>query len=92
MDWGIVCLSKRKGGLGIGRILDKNSGLLAKWVWRFRREDKSLWKKILCAKYGFNAYSLTCRRNHPDKASNFVKPISSLFSKALSPLKSMIMD
>ncbi|KAK3225807.1 hypothetical protein Dsin_005669 [Dipteronia sinensis] len=31
---------------------DKRLSLRAKWLWRFGREDSSLWKKVLCAKYG----------------------------------------
>ncbi|KAK2662668.1 hypothetical protein Ddye_001242 [Dipteronia dyeriana] len=47
MDCLTVCKSKAKGGLGIGRMLVKNDGLLAKWVWRFGREETSLWKKAI---------------------------------------------
>ncbi|KAK0577750.1 hypothetical protein LWI29_038034 [Acer saccharum] len=32
VDWNSICKSKRKGGLGVGRIVDKNCSLLAKWV------------------------------------------------------------
>ncbi|KAK3175424.1 hypothetical protein Dsin_032738 [Dipteronia sinensis] len=39
VDWNSVCKSEKKGGLGIGRMLNKNDGMLAKWVWRFGRED-----------------------------------------------------
>lgn len=45
-------MSKRRGGLGVGRIGDKNKSLLAKWFWRFSRKDESLWKRVLCSKYG----------------------------------------
>ena len=35
VDWKTMCRRKNQGGLGIGRVLDKNSSLLAKWAWRF---------------------------------------------------------
>ena len=61
MDWGTVYLSKKKGGLGIGRIAEKNYALLAKWFWRFSRDSGSLWKKLLCAKYGLGLTDLFLR-------------------------------
>ncbi|KAK2662767.1 hypothetical protein Ddye_001341 [Dipteronia dyeriana] len=54
VDWVSLCKSKRFGGLGIGRIKDKGVSLLAKWIRRFGNEHSSLWKTILCAKYGVN--------------------------------------
>ncbi|KAK3211669.1 hypothetical protein Dsin_016375 [Dipteronia sinensis] len=38
VKWEVVCSSKGNGGLGVGRILDKNKAMLAMWVWRFGRE------------------------------------------------------
>ena len=32
IDWSSICLSKRRGCLGVGRISVKNRGLLTKWV------------------------------------------------------------
>ncbi|KAK3227947.1 hypothetical protein Dsin_007809 [Dipteronia sinensis] len=79
VDWETVCKSKRKGGLGIGRILDKNKRSLAKWVWRFGKERGSLWKKVICAKYGIHSSSLLWKWNVPSLASPFAKAVSSLF-------------
>ncbi|KAK2656855.1 hypothetical protein Ddye_009907 [Dipteronia dyeriana] len=31
----------------IGRVADKNKGLLAKWVWRYSFEDRLLWKRVI---------------------------------------------
>ncbi|KAK3219667.1 hypothetical protein Dsin_013637 [Dipteronia sinensis] len=47
IDRGTICKSKRMGWLGIGRVSDKNNGTLEKWVWRFYKEDESLWKKVI---------------------------------------------
>ena len=58
VDWITVCKSKKNWGLGIGRILDKNVSLLAKWVWRFGYETTSLWKKVVCTKYGVDVNRL----------------------------------
>ncbi|KAK2654773.1 hypothetical protein Ddye_014629 [Dipteronia dyeriana] len=38
LDWVLMCRRKQNEGLGIGRVLDNNKALLAKWVWRFGRE------------------------------------------------------
>ncbi|KAK3219671.1 hypothetical protein Dsin_013641 [Dipteronia sinensis] len=35
VDCVTICKNKKMGGLGVGRMLDKNLSLLAKWVWRF---------------------------------------------------------
>ncbi|KAK2654576.1 hypothetical protein Ddye_014432 [Dipteronia dyeriana] len=55
VNWASVCKNKMSGGLGIGRMVDKNISLLAKWVWRFSFDRDSLWKKVVCAKYGIQA-------------------------------------
>ncbi|KAK2650615.1 hypothetical protein Ddye_018104 [Dipteronia dyeriana] len=79
VDWETVCKSKRKGGLGIGRILDKNKGLLAKWVWRIGKKLGTLWRKVICAKYGVQPSNLLWNWNVPSSASPFAKAVSSLF-------------
>ncbi|KAK2639734.1 hypothetical protein Ddye_027529 [Dipteronia dyeriana] len=57
VDWTKIYKSKGNWGLGINRILYKNKGLLAKWVWRFGKEESSLWNKIICTKYGIMLWS-----------------------------------
>ncbi|KAK2652739.1 hypothetical protein Ddye_012595 [Dipteronia dyeriana] len=54
-------------------MLDKNKTLLAKWIWQFGKEDDSLWKNVICAKYGIPIYGL--RWNWYSSASDtyFVK-------------------
>ncbi|KAK3218547.1 hypothetical protein Dsin_012517 [Dipteronia sinensis] len=79
VDWATVCQSKRKGSLGIARILDKNLGLLAKWVWRFGNEDASFWKKVLCAKYGMDSKELIWQWHRSAQASILVNTVSRLF-------------
>ncbi|KAK3220709.1 hypothetical protein Dsin_014679 [Dipteronia sinensis] len=69
---------KRKVGLGIGRMLDKNKSLLAKWIWRFGSEDRSLWRKVICAKYGVPNDNLFWDWKGT-KASAFVKAVGSLY-------------
>jgi hypothetical protein len=58
VDWETLCRSKKNSGLGIGRMVDKGMSLLAKWIWRFGREESTLWKKVLCAKYGLGSSPL----------------------------------
>ena len=43
---------KEAGGLGIKKIKVMNDCLLLKWWWRYGHEGKSLWRKVLSAKYG----------------------------------------
>ncbi|KAK1577759.1 hypothetical protein Q3G72_024567 [Acer saccharum] len=74
-----MCLSKNRGGLGIGHIIDKNNSLLAKWAWRFSGEDNPLWKRVMCARYGVDKNALLWNWQVPDNASHFVKAVSKLF-------------
>jgi len=38
--------------LGVRRIGEFNLALLGKWCWRMRVESRSLWYKVLAARYG----------------------------------------
>ncbi|KAK3230651.1 hypothetical protein Dsin_002532 [Dipteronia sinensis] len=79
VDWISVCKSKAKGGLGIGRMIDKNEGLLTKWVWRFGREESPLWKKVLRPKYAVKGSEVLWNWQSNVTASFFVKTIANLF-------------
>ncbi|KAK3223169.1 hypothetical protein Dsin_010194 [Dipteronia sinensis] len=78
--WEEVCKCKRNGRLGIRRILDKNKGLIAKWIWRYGVEDKSLWKRLISGKYGV-MYSLDWKWKEASNSSAFVKAVGSLFKE-----------
>jgi hypothetical protein len=52
VEWDTICKSKKLGGLGIGKMRDKGVSMLVKWLWRFGKEHNSLWKKVICVKYG----------------------------------------
>ncbi|KAK3221693.1 hypothetical protein Dsin_008718 [Dipteronia sinensis] len=78
IDWGTIYKSKRNGSLGVGRISDKNKGLLAKWVQRYGRKDKPLWKRVISAKYGAKVDKLNWNREAGSSASHFVKAVGGL--------------
>ena len=80
INWPTMCKSKDRGGLGIRSVLGKNKGLLVKWVWRFGMEESSLWRRVVCAKYGVAIDSLRWDWQCGLKGSNFVKAIGSLHS------------
>ena len=52
VQWKLVARAKIKGGLGIGRLKEKNKALLFKWLWRFPLEQESMWVKIITSKFG----------------------------------------
>ena len=47
-----MCTDKRKGGLGIKSFSKMNKALLCKWSWRFANDRNSLWRKVICSKFG----------------------------------------
>ena len=47
-----MCTDKRKGGLGIKSFSKMNKALLCKWSWRFANVKNSLWRKVICSKFG----------------------------------------
>ena len=90
INWDMVCKSKKNGGLGIGHMLDKNKSLLAKWVWRFGCETNSLWKKVLCARYGVDSSQLCWNWCSKVQTSSFVNSINSLFEQGSSTANCML--
>ena len=52
--WKMVVRPKNKGGLGIGRLKEKNKALLLKWLWRFPLEQDSIWTKVIRSKFGIH--------------------------------------
>lgn len=47
-------LPKRKMRAGVVNLGIENKALLAKWRWRFMVGKKTLWNKVISAKYGSN--------------------------------------
>ena len=47
----LVCLSKKKGGLGVKCLSTLNKALLCKWNWRFINERGALWNQVIRGKY-----------------------------------------
>ena len=49
--WELMCLSKKKGGLGIKCLSTLNKTLLCKWNWLFVNERGALWNQMIRGKY-----------------------------------------
>uniref|UniRef100_A0A2N9EW14 Reverse transcriptase domain-containing protein n=1 Tax=Fagus sylvatica TaxID=28930 RepID=A0A2N9EW14_FAGSY len=52
VGWNTVCSLVDQGGLGVRKVNVINRALLAKWMWRFGREEDHLWRRVIAAKYG----------------------------------------
>ncbi|KAK3188480.1 hypothetical protein Dsin_028041 [Dipteronia sinensis] len=89
VKWMEVCYSKANVGLGIERVLDKNKVLLAKWIWRFGRENEALWRRVIASKYRIQDNVLVWEWNCSKADSFFVSAVHSLM-KANSLMASLI--
>ena len=47
-----MCTDKRKGSLGIKSFSKMNKALLCKCSWRSANDRNSLWRKVICNKFG----------------------------------------
>ncbi|CAL5372109.1 unnamed protein product [Camellia sinensis] len=54
VQWKEVCKSKAQGGLGVRSLSDVNICLMLKWWWRYGHQQQSLWKMVVCSRYGGN--------------------------------------
>ena len=52
VNWDTVCSPIKYGGLGVRKLNVFNKALLGKWLWRFGREEESLWRRAIVSKYG----------------------------------------
>ncbi|GJV23279.1 RNA-directed DNA polymerase, eukaryota, reverse transcriptase zinc-binding domain protein [Tanacetum coccineum] len=52
VKWRSILHDLDKGGLGVGSLMAKNLGLLAKWKWRFLCEKNALWRLVIKEFYG----------------------------------------
>lgn len=51
VSWEAVSHLINQGGLKIGNLRIRNRALLAKWLWCFALEPKSLWRRIIVSKH-----------------------------------------
>lgn len=65
MKWEVVLKDKEQGGLGLGRLKERNLALLGKWLWRFSMDQGSLWHSIILSRYGQDGNGWDCNQNLP---------------------------
>lgn len=53
LKWELIQLPTLMGGLNVSNILNRNLGLMFKWLWRFFNEPTALWREIVMAKYRY---------------------------------------
>lgn len=62
-EMGSVCWNRSEGGLGFGKVAPHNIAMLAEWLWRFPRESKVVWARVIRSLYGTAANGGTYWRN-----------------------------
>ncbi|KAI8560087.1 hypothetical protein RHMOL_Rhmol04G0228000 [Rhododendron molle] len=50
IGWDKLTRKKKYGGIGIKRLMEQNTALLAKGWWRFNKEKDALWVKLVSSK------------------------------------------
>lgn len=60
VSWKEVCRPKSEGGLGIGRIKERNLAPMGKLLWHFPSEKDSLWHPTISQKYGLHSNGWDC--------------------------------
>nr|GEX16308.1 RNA-directed DNA polymerase, eukaryota [Tanacetum cinerariifolium] len=76
VKWLKVLAAKKLGGLGVSSYFALNRGLIAKWVWRFMSDDKSLWCKFIMATHG--ASHSASSATYPSMWKSILKEFNSL--------------
>lgn len=51
INWGLICLPKKGGDLGLRRSEQMNKALLVKLGWRLLTEKEKLWSRVIRSKY-----------------------------------------
>jgi hypothetical protein len=51
VKWNRICTPLHSGGLGVHNFIQFNQALLSKWLWRYGRERKALWRLVIDAKF-----------------------------------------
>ncbi|XP_026410891.1 uncharacterized protein LOC113306132 [Papaver somniferum] len=54
VSWLKICKPKALGGLGVKNLRGTSKALKAKWIWRYTREKRALWRKIVQQKFKNN--------------------------------------
>ncbi|RVW33470.1 putative ribonuclease H protein [Vitis vinifera] len=73
--WNLVCLERKKGGLGVRNLALMNKALLSKWNWCFASESEALWKQVISKKYGIEEGGWCTRAVSGGMVSSFGKQL-----------------
>ena len=52
IKWDVVFTEKDQGGHGLRKLSFLNKALLGKWVCKFASKPDSIWKRLICSKFG----------------------------------------
>lgn len=52
VNWKLVTQPRERGGIGIKSLDSINKALRGKWIWRYRKQEESLWKCVVVEVWG----------------------------------------
>lgn len=70
-----LALSKERGGVGFKKLRLMNMALHAKWIWRYGKEEKALWRKVVNHKFDGNPKAFY----HPQTTSQWERVYGQVF-------------
>ena len=75
VNWDKIVAPKKVGGIGLGSIKALNISLLAKWMWRLKYDDSSMWSKVIRCIHNLNGrhWSVFANRSNIGVWKNITK-------------------
>ncbi|XP_021971422.1 uncharacterized protein LOC110866587 [Helianthus annuus] len=92
IKWDGILKSKKRGGLGIGKLADFNLAMLSKWWWRHKADPNQLWARVISSIHSINSGNslIPLNKNIPGSWKDIGNADASLLSEGIILADSLI--